>query len=255
VSLQEGNGLALDAAGKLYWDRNIGHQLMRFANNSVTLLAGQPAASRDVGLTALLGIPPGPQPATGIPLGFPAGIVFDKAGNLLLADGMAGRIYKVSGIDGTAPTIEVLAGRGIAAMTGDVANGVTTAPQDDGKPATEATFYIPLGLAFDPDGNLYVSEAGTAQLGVLASNYASLQTVDLSLFPKVGGRVRKISAKDGTITTVAGLGSRNFGHPTSPEDALLVPSGLAYDPRHGLAVMDTGANLVHVLPPEALTTP
>ncbi|MDB5097311.1 MAG: repeat containing protein [Cyanobacteria bacterium RYN_339] len=255
VSLQEGQGLVLDAQGNPYWSRNLGHQIARLIDGHVELVAGKPA-SRDFDLGALLAAGASPKAPEEVAFGFPSGMAFDKAGNLLVADTVAGRIYKISGIGTASASMESIAGIGLAAMTqagGD--DGPKKLPNDEGKPAKDMSLFFPLGLALDDVGNIYVAEAGTTNLPLLASNFGGVQKLDANLFPLVPGRVRRISAKDGTVSTVAGPGSRYFDHPTRPEEALVAPSGLALSRKHGLAITDTGANLVHVLPPSALTGP
>jgi DNA-binding beta-propeller fold protein YncE len=220
-------------------------------DGKVELLAGLPA-ERDLDLPKLIGVPQQSQPAAQVPLGFPSGLAFLPDGSLLAADGVAGSIYKIKGT-GSAATIEPFAGIGVAAMISRFSTGEKDVPVDEGKPALQATLFFPIGLAVDPEGNVYVAEAGTANFSVLSSNYSSALQLDQGLLPRTTGRIRRIAAKDGTITTIAGPGTRYFDHPTTPEQALVLPTGLALSRTHGLAVLDLGANLVHVLPPEALT--
>jgi DNA-binding beta-propeller fold protein YncE len=76
----------------------------------------------------------------------PAGLAFDKAGNLYVADGDNHRIRKIS------PKGEV------TTFTGSGEEGYA-----DGT-GIEAQFYAPAGLAFDKAGNLYVTDYGNHRI-------------------------------------------------------------------------------------------
>ena len=79
-------------------------------------------------------------PATSATIFGPLGMAFDSAGNLYFADNQNQRIRKVS----TAGIISTIAG---------IAGNVST-PIGDGGPATAAYLGTPLGLVFDPAGDL-----------------------------------------------------------------------------------------------------
>jgi len=84
----------------------------------------------------------------------PAGLAFDRVGDLYIADAEANRVRKVthmlSGRDlpPGPPTITTVAGTG------------QTSPSKDGGPAGAAALYLPLGVAVRHDGSLVISEAG-----------------------------------------------------------------------------------------------
>jgi hypothetical protein len=252
VSLQEGNGLALDAQGRPYWTGNLSHQLVRLVDGKVELVAGKPVEGRDINVASAFTLITGSQPAETVPLAFPAGLCFEASGDLLLCDSAAGQIYRVKGLATGAPTLTSIAGVGMAALTSKV-GGASESPNDEGVQAKDALMYFPMGLAVDPEGNIYVSEGGTANFPELLRNFGGKLPLDANLFPRVGSRVRKISAKDGTISTVAGPGSPYFANPKSLEDSLVLATGLAIDSKHRLAIMDSGSNIVRILPPSAIT--
>lgn len=89
----------------------------------------------------------------------------------------------------------------------------------DGGSPTSAEFNLPLGLAFDSSGNLYIADSANA-------------------------RVRKISG--GTITTVAGNGTTGYsgsgGAATSAE--MLSPSAVAVDSNGDIFIADTGNHVI-----------
>jgi hypothetical protein len=129
-----------------------------------------------------------------------------------------------------------------------------TSVSADGVPATQSTLVFPTAVAFDAAGNMYVSECGTIHLGAMAGLAAGGEAKDgfgttigaVLGVGAVAGRVRKI-AKDGTITTVAGRGGRWFAA-DSGDDALSAPMALAIAPDGRMAIADTGANTIRILP-------
>jgi DNA-binding beta-propeller fold protein YncE len=94
----------------------------------------------------------------------------DVAGNLYIADLVDNRIRKVTAGTGIITTV---AGTGTQCSP-------KTDPCGDNGPATSAKFSNPAGVAIDSAGNLYIA------------------TVD--------GRIRKVTAATGIITTIAGNG-------------------------------------------------
>ena len=102
-------------------------------------------------------------PATSAELNGPYGLAIDNAGNLYIADPANNRVRKVALGTGI---ISTFAGNGTAGYSGD--NG----------PATSAELKVPVGVALDGAGNLYIADEGNSV-------------------------IRKVNAS-GTITTVAG---------------------------------------------------
>jgi cysteine-rich repeat protein len=204
-------------------------------------------------------------PATDAALSAPSGIVVDGAGRLVIADAGHHRIRRVA-TDGTIATI---AGTGIGGFFGDggpatsavigvggdatpdavtvdnlgrlliadTANfGVRRVELDgaittiagsgafgfsgDGGPATQATLGQPQGIATDVSGRVFIAD-------------------------RQNNRVRRVDV-DGTITTVAGNGTRGFlgdGGPATSA-ALRDPRGVAVDTVGRLLIVDTGNNRV-----------
>lgn len=108
-------------------------------------------------------------PATSAQLDNPAGIAFDAAGNLYIADTDNHRIRRVAA-DGTISTV---AGTGVEGYSGD------------GGPATAAELAFPAGIAVAPGNLLYISDASCTCLD-----------------PTSNGHVRMIDLSTGVITTV-----------------------------------------------------
>jgi len=144
-------------------------------------------------------------PATSAKLSDPSGVAIDGAGNIYIADDSNNRIRKVS----PNGTITTVAGTGIAGYSGD------------GGPATDAqlnigSFGTPSSIGVDSAGNLYIADSSNQ-------------------------RIRKVST-NGTITTVAGNGTRGFsgdgGPATSAE--LQFPWQVAVDSLGSFYISDYG---------------
>ena len=131
------------------------------------------------------------KPALSTPFNLPFGVCIDPNGNLVVADFDEGVVVRLNP-DGT---LSLLAGNGFPGDSGD------------GGPATSAGISHPVSCAFDPQGNLFISGG---------SDYFN-----------AGSDIRKVSARDGNITTFAGkfnlLLSGGDGGPAA--DAPIVVTG------------------------------
>ena len=110
-------------------------------------------------------------PATSAELWASRDVAVDGAGNLYIADVGNNRIRKLDAATGTITTV---AGNGSCTVVFDYA-----CYSGDGGPATDAELSAPWGVAVDGAGNLYIAD------------------FDI-------GRIRKVDAATGIITTVAG---------------------------------------------------
>jgi hypothetical protein len=99
-------------------------------------------------------------------------------------------------------TITTVAGTGKVGFSGD------------GGPATKAQLNVPIAVAVDREGNLYITDE---------SNY----------------RIRKVD-KDGIITTFAGTGEGGYSGDGGPATSakLIDPGSLAFDAKRNLYVAD-----------------
>jgi adhesin/invasin len=98
------------------------------------------------GIPSLSGYNGDGQPATQALLNFPTHLAVDCAGNLTLSDSFN---YRVRQVDRETGIIETIAGNGTSGYSGD------------GGLALQATLHQPRGLAFGPDGGLYVADGAT----------------------------------------------------------------------------------------------
>ena len=146
--------------------------------------------------------------ASGSNLYAPAGVAVDSAGNLYIADEDDNRIRKVTAATGILSTV---AGTGTACTP-------STATCGDGNAATASgsDLNLPLGVAVDGAGNLYISD-------------------------RSDNRIRKVTVATGILSTVAGNGTPCASSTaTCGDGGLATASGANLDSPFGLAVDGAG---------------
>ena len=140
----------------------------------------------------------------------PRAVAFDRAGDVFVADALNHRIRRIdsNGI------ITTIAGKPPASGNGAPAGAFG----GDGGPAANAQLNEPHGVAVDSRGNVYVADS-------------------------VNNRIRRISAADGTINTIAG-GDNKHGQPDGPaaNAVLKFPKSMFMTPEDVLYICDTGGN-------------
>ena len=239
-------GMAMDAAGNLYFADSLNHRIRRIrASGAIDTVAGSgsPGFSGD-GSAAIAA-----------QLYQPKAVAVDSAGNLLIADTGNNRIRMVS-LNGVIATV---AGNGNASFFGD------------GQPAVQASLHAPLGLALDRSGAIYVADTlnqrvrritsdgiihtvagngnpGSAADGAQASaaplNLPSAVAIDaagnLLIAEQGSGRLRSVSSSGIIVTLAAALAS---------------PQSVTIDNAGNIYIADTGHNsLLQLAPDGALTT-
>src|ERR1017187_8041641 len=248
--------IAADPAGNLFFVHQNTVLRLDATTGILTLVAGN-------GTTGFSG---DNGPATSAQLNFPAGVAVDSAGNLYIADSSSNRVRKVSN-----GVITTVAGNGTSGFSGD--NG----------PATSAELYIPLGVAVDSAGNLYIADfanglirkVSNSVITTVAGNGTAFSgdngpatSAQLS-FPSGGAadsagnfyiadfgnyRIRKVF--NGVITTAAGNGTRAFsGDNGSATGAQLYePSGVAVDSAGNLYISDFTSSRIRKVSNGVITT-
>jgi uncharacterized protein (TIGR03437 family) len=184
-----------DAAGNVYIADRGNHAVRKVsAAGVITTVAGngQVGSGGDGGA------------ATAASLNQPGGLALDSSGSLYIADTGNNRIRRVT----PAGVISTFAGTGAEGADGD------------GGAAAQAQFATPVGLAFGPDGSLFVADAGN-------------------------NRVRRITPA-GVVSTVAGRNVGGFSGDGGPalQAQLNFPTAVAFDPAGNLHVSDTGNHRV-----------
>jgi sugar lactone lactonase YvrE len=259
AQLNQPFGLALDSSGNLYIADQINNRVRKLTpDGNLSTIAGNGKASYsgDGG------------PATDAALNHPCGIAIDSAGNLYIADTANNSIRKVT----SAGTISTFAGTGQIGNTGD------------GGEASKALLDHPIGLALDSQGKLYIADTANNRVRVVSTDgkieaFAGNGTAGSDgdggaakdarlnrpqgVFVDSAGvvyiadtfnhRIRKVDT-DGTITTVAGVGtpgdSGDGGPATKAE--LRYPKSVVKDAAGNLIIVDSFNARVRVVTPDGI---
>jgi len=137
VALKGPESLALDNSGNLYIG-DVDRVRRVTPGGTISTFAGTGSAgfSGDNG------------PATAAAISDPRGLLIDKSGAVYIADTENNRVRRI------APNgnITTIAGTRLGGSSGD------------GGPAAQAELFAPVGVALDPDGNLYIADAGNHRI-------------------------------------------------------------------------------------------
>ncbi|HAS46583.1 MAG TPA: hypothetical protein DCS93_39235 [Microscillaceae bacterium] len=235
--------IAVDVSGDVYFGTGSRIRKITVATGIITTIAGGGAGgfSGDGGL------------ASTAQLNSPNALIFDKTGNLYIADRNNHRIRK---IDITTGNISTIAGAGGGTFSGD------------GGLATAAQLFGPSDITFDAAGNLYIADsrnrrirkvdattsiittiAGTGAFGfsgdgglATAAQLADPGSIAIDVAGNIyigdgeNFRIRKIEAGTGNISTIAGNGNDN----SSGDDGLATAAELSVR----RLIMDANNNIV-----------
>jgi sugar lactone lactonase YvrE len=185
-------GVAVDGSGNLYIADSENARI-RGVNTSgvISTLVGGDVSDGGLGVFAALDLP--------------AGVVRDNAGDTYIADTFNNRVRMVAA-NGTITTV---AGTGVAGSTGD--NGA----------AASAELNLPIGLALDGAGNLYIADSNNHRVRMVDS-FGNITTV-------AGNGICCASTGDRGMAASAGIGT---------------PYGLAVDSSGNLYISDVSNNVV-----------
>lgn len=201
-------GIAIDHSGNIYVADNGGSCIRKIDTaRNVTTLAGpsnlQEGFADGTGAAAMFS--------------GPFGLCIDQSGNLYVADQFNSKIRKVS------PTGVVTT---FAGATYD------SSPNSGGKdgPGTVATFFIPMGVACDNNGNIYVAD-------------------------QLNNKIRKITS-DGTVSSFAGGDYYHFGTLDGQASSALfyVPSSVAVDLNGNVYVVDDEKMIIRKITPDGIVS-
>jgi len=176
------HGVALDAQGNLYVACSGGLPVRKVSGSDQTITTVSDGLRGYTSSVQTHAVTVGPQ------------------GDIYFADSESNRVRKLSAADRTVTTI---AGTGKWGYSGD------------GSLAADAQLGSPRGVALDAQGNLYIADTGNH-------------------------RVRRVSASDGTITTVAGIGEWGYSGDggSAAQARISAPRVLALDGQGNLYIGD-----------------
>src|SRR5262249_5510797 len=146
-------------------------------------------------------------PAVNAGFSLPTTIAVDTVGNIFVADTGNDRVRR---IDAQTGIITTVAGNGCEPF-------IEGCPVGDGKPATNAGLSLPFGIVLDTAGNLIIAD-----------------TFD--------SRVRRVDARTGFITTIAGNGIPGFGGDGGPARSaiLSLPVSGSVDGANNIFIVESG---------------
>lgn len=270
-------GLALDRAGNLLiaswnhcvWKLNRARSARIVAGDGLGIFGGDGGPASKAHLCA------------------PSGIAFDPEGRLVIADSDNHRIRRVD----ASGRIATIAGTGehgwLMTASGRIAGlGEGVDAVGDGRIAGSARLSGPRGIAFDPEGHLFIADywnrrirkvdgsgvvttvAGTGKEGFSGEGGPAAQAMirepfDIAFDPagnlyfsdRFNHRICKVD-KRGLLSTVVGTGVKGFAGDggRATEARLAFPSGLCFDPRGQLFFCDTENHRVRMVNREGIVT-
>ena len=252
-------GIAVDKSGNIYIADEVNVRVrMVSASGTITTVAGDGTGGYTGDGSA----------ATSAELSYDAAVAVDSSGNVYVADSN-NQVVRKFAVGGTITTVAGSNSSG-AGFSGD------------GAAATSAQLNLPMGLALDSAGNLYIADsnnnvirkvatsgtittvAGNTLVGYLGdgglATNAILQdpravTLDaagnLYIADSLNHVVRKVTG-DGRIATIAGIGGQGGfsgdGGPATQAE-LYYPDGLAVDSVGNLYIADSLNNRIRVVTP------
>jgi sugar lactone lactonase YvrE len=237
------------------------------ANERIRYVASPNSIISTVAGMGLQGYTGDGEDATEATLWNPFGIATDASGDIYFADSQNNVIRKITLSTGVITTVAGI-GPDQAGFSGD--NG----------PATEAKLHTPVGVAFGADGSMYISDSGNERIRKIApdgtittfagtgeqgysgdggaatlAQFHFLRGIAVDADGNVyicdagNSVVRKITAADGKIQTIAGNGIYSFSGDGGPatEAGLAGPYGVCVDKLGNVYIADTDNSAIRVV--------
>uniref|UniRef100_Q029Q7 NHL repeat containing protein n=1 Tax=Solibacter usitatus (strain Ellin6076) TaxID=234267 RepID=Q029Q7_SOLUE len=247
TSLLSPRNIAIDGKGNLYIAEFEGHRVRRLsADGRLVTVAG----------TGIAGLGGDGFASVKAQVNYPAGLAFDRAGALYIADSGNNVVRKIFA-DGTIGTVLGRQGTQLFNPLGIAVDGAGTIYVGDSTFRVAA--YTVAGKWLQYAGNgapIFSGDGGPAKDAGLTSVNDLAVDVTGVLYIADGVRVRRV-ASTGSIDTVAGDGyAHSVGDGAAATSAILhQPSAIALDSKGNLYIADTGTQRVReVLPNGVMTT-
>ncbi|MFQ5672146.1 MAG: hypothetical protein ACE5G9_03550 [Nitrospinales bacterium] len=248
------DGIAVDQEGNVYISKR---------DMNVVSRIGRDGTIRPVAGSGVSGFTGDGGPALQAKLKLPAGLTFDRKGNLYIADRDNHRIRKVD----TSGIITTVAGNGTPGFSGD------------GGPAIQASLNLPAGVAVDDRGRIFIADRSNDRIRMvdekgIIHTYAGTGIAEyggdggpatkahlrkpfglaldkkqnLYIADRGNNRIRKVDAS-GIITSVAGDGSFFFIGDNGPayRASLAGPTGVVVDEAGNIYVADRNNNRIRMI--------
>jgi RHS repeat-associated protein len=233
--LESPEAVAVDSSGNLY--------IADAGNNRIVEVPAASGTQRGISMTAnriytIAGSSTGNAGnsgdggvATSALLDLPDGIAVDAAGDVYVSDYENSQVREIAGNSGTQWGTISMTANDIYTIAGNLSG--TAGDSGDGGRATSAYLSVPVGVALDGAGNLYIADAGNNRI----------QEIAASTGPHWG---QSMTADD--IYTIAGSATGAAGHSGDGQAAtsalLYLPSYIAVDSSGNLYIADTQNNRI-----------
>lgn len=222
------SGVILDSSGNLYFSDSDNDVVREISSGTIHTVAGSCTTSPCAGAFAGDG-----KAATSASLNQPAGLTFDSAGNLYIADANNFVIRKVTG-----GTISTVAGKNVGVpFAGDLG------------PATSAGI-TPSWVAVDPAGNIYIADAFNNDVRVVCQTQTPYACTNGAFGSSIWA-AGDINTFAGNNTTGASYTGDNG---PAPGATLNNPSAVLLDAGGNLYITDSGNNAIRKVTPNGILT-
>ncbi|MDX1980736.1 MAG: SMP-30/gluconolactonase/LRE family protein, partial [Bryobacteraceae bacterium] len=253
-------GIALDAAGNVYFSDSFNHIVRRIdSTGNVTTIAG---------IAGRQGFSGDGAAATSATLQSPGGVAVDAQGNLYIADTQNNRVRRVN----PQGRIDTVAGTGVAGETGDSG------------PPTSAQLNNPTDVAVNRDGDLFIASRNGGRIRrvrgttistvagggtgrqfpssarqfslALPNSIAITPTGDLLVLDDGRRRLYRVNLTSDSIQLAAGALAEEAPGDNGPatQATLYQPTGVAVDPDGNVYISDVIENRIRRVSPSGVIT-